>query len=112
MFKHFVLHSSRFTKTNYMIEASNPEQDQEQKEPTPEEIAAYRAEMEKFYDDQLPLIRKQREYEMALADIEEARTRVAIAIMRKAQVMAGPPVDPSKKTPDPAPDPSERKLKK
>lgn len=88
-----------------MSNTSNPQE--ENTELTAEEIAAYRADMDKFYEDQLPLIRKQREYEMALADIEESRMRTAIAIIRQAQIKAGPPKEPV----EPNAPTTERKLK-
>jgi succinate dehydrogenase/fumarate reductase flavoprotein subunit len=91
-----------------MSDTKDSEKPQEEREPTPEEVAAYRAEMDKFYDEQLPLLKKQREYEITLADIEEARTRKMTMVLRQIQLSTPPPPeDLSKKTETPG----ERKLK-
>lgn len=64
-------------------------------EPTEKELQEYRENMKKFYDSQIPLLKKQKEYEMLLADIEEARAKRITMSMRIAQVMAGPPEQPT-----------------
>ena len=64
-------------------------------EPTEKELQEYRENMKKFYDTQIPLLKKQKEYEMLLADIEEARAKRVTMSMRIAQVMAGPPEQPT-----------------
>lgn len=68
------------------------EQDQD-REPTPEELAEYREKMNKFYEEQLPLLRLQKEYETLLADIEEAKTRRVTMVIRQAQMLT-PPAQP------------------
>lgn len=69
---------------------------QEEREPTPQELNEYRESMKKFYDQQIPMLKKQREYETLLADIEEARAKRITMNIRIAQMMAGPPEAPSK----------------
>lgn len=66
-----------------------------EREPTEQELQAYRENMKKFYDQQIPFLKKQKEYEMLLADIEEARAKRITMSMRIAQIMAGPPEEPS-----------------
>ncbi len=76
-----------------MSETNKP-QDVE-KEPTEKELSDYRENMKKFYDQQVTLLKKQKEYEVLLADIEEARAKRLTMSMRIAQIMAGPPEAPS-----------------
>lgn len=64
-------------------------------EPTEQELQEYRENMKKFYDSQIPMLKKQKEYEMLLADIEEARAKRVTMNMRIAQIMAGPPEEPT-----------------
>lgn len=64
-------------------------------EPTEKELQEYRENMKKFYDTQIPLLKKQKEYELLLADIEEARAKRVTMSMRIAQIMAGPPEQPT-----------------
>lgn len=71
-----------------------------QAEPTEKELLEYRENMKKFYDQQIPLLRKQKEYEGLLADIEEARAKRFTMSMRIAQIMAGPPEPPSQEEQD------------
>lgn len=71
-----------------------------QTEPTEKELAEYRENMKKFYDQQIPLLKKQKEYEVLLADIEEARAKRLTMSMRIAQIMAGPPQAPSQEEQD------------
>ena len=50
-----------------------------------EQIRAYRAKMKKFYDEELPLLRKQEEYERLQASIEVSKyNRI---IFRDKQIM-------------------------
>lgn len=79
-----------------MSEATN----QEEREPTPQELNEYRENMKKFYDQQIPMLKKQKEYEGLLADIEEARAKRIAMNIRIAQMMAGPPEAPSKEEQD------------
>jgi len=55
---------------------------------TPEEIKAMRDKMEAHWDEQLPFLKKQAEYEILIADIEEARTRRLEMSLRYAQMAA------------------------
>jgi len=59
----------------------------EEKQPTPEEIKAYRENMKKYYEDELPLLKKRKEYETLLADIAEQKARAASMYARLAQIM-------------------------
>lgn len=67
----------------------------QQPEPTEKDLQEYRENMKKFYDVQIPMLKKQKEYELLLADIEEARAKRITMSMRIAQIMAGPPEKPS-----------------
>ena len=61
------------------------------KEMSAEERKAKKAELMKFYKEELPLLRVQREYEESITAIEIAKmTRLEI-MMAKAQMMAPPP---------------------
>jgi hypothetical protein len=44
-------------------------------EPTAEEIKAYKNNMLKFYEEQMPFLESQKRYETLKADIEEAKYR-------------------------------------
>lgn len=58
-----------------------------EKEMSPEEVEAMRTRMFNYYSQQLPLIRLQREHEMGLADIEEARFRRVEASIKLAHLL-------------------------
>lgn len=61
-----------------------------EREPTPEEIQEMRTRMESYYDNQIPFLTKQKEYENLLADIEYARARRIEMTIRIAQMTMGP----------------------
>lgn len=61
-----------------------------EKEPTPEEIAEMKQRMAKYYEDQIPFLKTQKEYEELLADIEMARARRIEMTIRIAQMTMGP----------------------
>lgn len=91
-------------------QVENPNEDG--KEPTEAELKAYRENMKKYYEEQLPLLKKQKEYEGLLADIEESRAKRLTMTMRIAQIMAGPPKEPDAKIPPPpSPDEKERPVR-
>lgn len=104
-----------------MSEATNTEQEkgQDQREPTPEEIKAYRASMLAFYKEEMPMLKQQNEYEKLKADIDENRLRSFTARIRLAHMMSPPAAQPAQ--PETVPDPvdpatggpkkEERKLK-
>ena len=73
---------------------------QVEKEPTPEEIAEMRERMQVYYDNQIPFLQKQKEYETLLADIEMARARRIEMTIRIAQMTMGPSEDPSDEQPN------------
>jgi hypothetical protein len=63
-----------------MSQVQSPEQDvtaveQEDKQPTAEEVRQHRENQKRHYEQAIPLLKKQREYEVLLADIEEAKYR-------------------------------------
>jgi len=70
-------------------EKTNPEL--EEKEMTPEEMDQMRNNMVEFYTAQIKVLEPQAKYEELLAQIEEFRLRQAVAIVRYATVMQGPP---------------------
>lgn len=76
-------------------------QEPKEKEPTEAELREYRENMKKFYEGEIALLRRQKEYEALLADIEESRLKRLTMTMRIAQIMAGPPKEPDAKTPPP-----------
>ena len=49
--------------------------EQTNQEPTAEEILAYKNNMLKFYEEQMPFLESQKKYETLKADIEEAKYR-------------------------------------
>lgn len=64
------------------------------KQPTPEELAKRRVELNEFYDEEIPLLQKQAEYEKLLTEIDMAKmTRLEI-MLTKAQIMNGPKEEP------------------
>lgn len=75
---------------------------------SPEQIAKMRKNMLDYYNEQIPFLKKQKEYEILVADIEEARARRMTMTIRMAQMMAGPPPDRHPdgelETPPPAPE--------
>lgn len=61
-----------------------------EREPTAEEIAEMREKMQAYYDNQIPFLQKQKEYENLLADIELARAKRIEMTIRIAQMTMGP----------------------
>lgn len=64
---------------------------------SPEEIAARKEEMLSFYKDQIEFLKVQIEFETLTADIEEARLRRLVAMVRQAQIQSPP--EPESETP-------------
>lgn len=88
---------------------------------TEEELTSRKEEMLKFYQESMPYLEAQFEYEKLLSNIEEQRFRRANYQMQFAMMMQGPemeeedmPEPTSKPMPKPknAPEPKGRKLKK
>jgi len=101
-----------------MSETTNAEQqgNQDQRQPTPEEIKAYRDQMLKFYKEETPLLKAQSEYEKLKADIDEHRLRSLMNRIRYAQAVSPPqppgePEKPENPEPPAGEQKSERKLK-
>lgn len=69
----------------------------QEQELSPEQIAALRANMTEYYNDQIPMLELQLKAESLAADLEEARLKRLVASMRIAQIMAGPQADPEAK---------------
>lgn len=70
---------------------------EQEKEMTQEEIEAHekrmkeqREELMKFYDEQLPFLKKQAEYEETITRIEVAKMQRLEIMYAKAQMMGGP----------------------
>ena len=66
-----------------------------EKQLTDKELAEYNAKMKTWYDVQIPMLKKQKEYEALVADIEESRAKAVTMRMRVAQLLAPPPEPPS-----------------
>lgn len=77
-----------------------------EKEYTAAEIAEMHAQRIKFYKEQLPGLKLQKEYECLLADIEEARLKKITMIIRYTQLTSPEP------EPEPESQKGPRKLKK
>jgi hypothetical protein len=85
-----------------MSEDTTENQENAPKEPTPAELAEMRQRMKTYYEEQIPFLKVQNDYESLLADIEENRARRINMSIRIAQMVAGPPLDeslPEKKDP-------------
>jgi hypothetical protein len=80
-------------------------------EPTPEEIKQMYAKMDAFRKEQIPLLKRQLEYEQLLADIEEARTKRIHMTLKQGEMLT-PPSPPEVSVKHPVPPSPERKLKK
>ena len=75
---------------------------EEQRQPTPEEIAQYEANMKQqkkeltqFYKEELPLLRQQAEYEKLLTQIEGAQFERLQMRVAKARMLAPSPAEPA-----------------
>jgi len=64
---------------------------QEDGQPTPAQIKAYRDNKMKWYAEQIPFIRKMAEYERLMAEISESKIRDVLARQRYAEFMAAQP---------------------
>jgi len=78
------------------------EESMTERQPTPEEIAAYEAnmkaqkkELQQFYKEELPLLRQQAEYEKLLTQIEGAQFERLQMRVAKARMMAPAPAEPA-----------------
>lgn len=80
------------------------------REPTPEEIAEMRERMMEYYENQIPFLTKQKDYETLLSEIEIARARRVEASIRIAQMTMGPQ-DVQEELPE-VEEPKKRTLKK
>lgn len=72
----------------------------QEREPSPEEIAEMRERMQSYYENQIPFLTKQKEYENLLMDIEIARARRIEATIRIAQMTMGPADDQDNDQPE------------
>ena len=85
----------------------------EQKETiTPEEYKRRKEEAMGFWDNEIPALKKQIEYQSLVTDLEELRARYIRAQVMIANTLAPPPDDMDKHDPEPAKDPKVRTLKK
>jgi hypothetical protein len=79
---------------------------------TPEEIKKQRELMLQFYKEETPLLKARKEYETLLADVEEARLRRLVAIVRGTN-LTNPPEEPQAPELEPEQEvPQERKERK
>mgnify|MGYP003114318023 CR=1 FL=1 len=62
---------------------------------SPEEVIAKRAEITKYYEDHIPALETQLQYETLLRDIEKTRAERLQAQMFITKSMAEPPAAPS-----------------
>ena len=62
----------------------------QQKDMSPEEMAERKSTLTQFYKDQIEFLKIQLEYEILLADVEDARARAVYAQVKTAQMIAGP----------------------
>lgn len=82
----------------------------QERQMTPEEIKKQRELMMQFYKEETPLLKARKEYETLLADVEEARLRRLVAIVRGTN-LTNPPEEPE--VPEEQDDaPVERKARK
>ncbi len=65
----------------------------QERQMTPEEIKKQRELMMQFYKEETPLLKARKEYETLLADVEEARLRRLVAIVRGTN-LTNPPEEP------------------
>ena len=91
--------------------SENTNTNPEEREPTPEEIKAFKDNQHKHYKEQLPFLKITLEYERYIADIEEARLKYYTMRMRVAQLLAPPPPEELEGEPEAPVEKKERKLK-
>jgi hypothetical protein len=60
---------------------------------TPEELAQMRGKLKIYYREQIEVLKYQKEYEILLADIDEARLKRMTSIVRMAQLQNQPKED-------------------
>lgn len=58
---------------------------------TPEQIEERKKEMLQYYDNQIPFLTRQREYETLVTDLDELRMRQVFAQVKIANLLAQPP---------------------
>ncbi len=84
----------------------------QERQMTPEEIKKQRELMMQFYKEETPLLKARKEYETLLADVEEARLRRLVAIVRGTNLTNPPEESQVPEEQDDAPvERKERKLK-
>lgn len=88
-------------------ETNNPAEEAENPQPmSPEEISQMRERMNQYYDEELPMLRKQEEFERLQADIEEHKVRRMTMMIRSAQLYAQAEMaEQEAQNPDPSGDP-------
>lgn len=90
-------------------------ENQQEREPTAEELALQKEQMLQFYTESLPYIQAQANYEEALLKLDEIRFKRANIQMQYAMMMQGPEeeTDPEESPSSNEPEvPKRRKLKR
>jgi len=62
---------------------------EEQMEPTSEQLREMREKRVEFIDERLESLKKEREYQILIADVEEAKYRRLMAITKSAEILYG-----------------------
>ena len=69
------------------------EETQDQQPLTAEQVKAHKENMKKFYEEQIPYLKKVKEYETLLADIEEQRAKRTEMMLRIDNITKAPQED-------------------
>jgi hypothetical protein len=83
--------------------------EQEFEQLTPEELDARKKEMLSFYKEQIEFLEVQKQYESLAADVEEARLRRLIVMLKRAEIEQPRTLQPES---DEEMEPQPRKLRK
>lgn len=63
----------------------------EEKEYTPEQVKEIKSKMLAKWEDELPFLQKQLEYERVITELDELQMRRAYAMRKTADILAAPP---------------------
>jgi hypothetical protein len=76
---------------NFKSLIMNQVENSEQTMPTKEEMAARQKEVQVFYEEQIPFLKVQKEYESLIADLEELELKRLMISSKLAQMVAPDP---------------------